>query len=161
MHQKESRDQKDVRTDVSKDVRPGTSAVVGETREWVTTDQPEVALDGVLTRRVVRTEPGGVSRLAAQDAAEVRIGVDDIGLGGASGRVDLGLHGWRAAIEGSPLAVGANDSEVSRQPNAGGILDICEEVLGGAVGIDIGEEVRRFDGVTPGTSSSEVVCGGH
>ena len=160
-HQKESRDQKDIRTDESKDIRPGTSAVVGETRELVTTDQLEVALDGALTGRAVGTEPGSVSKRAARDAIEVRVGVGGIGLGGASGGVDLGLPGRRAPIEGSPLAVDASDSKVARQPNASRILDFGEEVLGGAIGIDIGEEVRWFDGVIPGTSSSKVVRSGY
>jgi len=146
--------------DVSIGVRCGTSAVVGETRVLVTIDQLVVALDGALARRVVGTEPGGVSRRATRDACKIRVGVGGIGLGAASGGVDLRLHGRRAAIEGSPLAVDASDSEAARQPNTSRILDIREKVLGSAIGINIGEEVRRFDGVIPGTSSCEVICGG-
>ena len=150
--QKESRDQKHIRTDVGKRVGFGTSAVVGETRVLVTVDQLVVALDGALTSRGVGAEPGGVSSRAARDACKIRVGVGGIGLGVSGGDVDLRLHGRRAAIEGSPLAVDASDSEVARQPNASRILDIGEKVLGGAIGINIGEEVRRLDGVIPGTS---------
>ena len=120
-----------------------------------------MALDDALISRAVGTEPGGISRPAARDRIKVRVGVDGIGLGGASGGVDLGLHGQRAPIEESPLGVGASDSEVARQPNASRILDFGKEVLGGAIGIDIGEEVRWFDRVIPGTSSSKVVCSGN
>ena len=79
----------------------------------MTTDQLVVALNGALTRRVVGTEPSGVSRPVARGGLKVRVGVGGIGLGGASDGVDLGLHGRRAAIEGSPLAVDASDSEVT------------------------------------------------
>ena len=127
----------------------------------MTIDQLEMTLDGALTRRAVDTEPGCVSRPAARDASKVGVGVCGIGLGGASGGVDLGLPGRRAPIEGSPLAVDASDSEVARQPNASRILDFGKEVLGDAIGIDIGEEVGWFDGVISGTSSSEVVRSGY
>lgn len=53
------------------------------------------------------------------------------------------------------------DRELSRELNAGSILDIGQEVIGGAIAVDIGEEVRWFDGVVPGTALSEVVRSGY
>lgn len=53
------------------------------------------------------------------------------------------------------------NGEVSREVNIGGILDGGEEVLGSAVSIDIGKEVRWLDRVIASASSSEVVGGGY
>jgi hypothetical protein len=55
--------------------------------------------------------------------------------------------------------VDAGDSEVTRELNLRRILDSGPEVLGGAVSIDIGEEVRWLDGVVSSARSSEVVRG--
>jgi len=54
--------------------------------------------------------------------------------------------------------VGAGDREVTRELDLSGTLDSGVEVLGDAVSTDVGEEVRRFDGIFPGTRLSEVVC---
>jgi len=56
--------------------------------------------------------------------------------------------------------VGAGDGEVTRELDLSNILNSCVEVLGGATSIDVGEEVRRLDGVVSSTRPGEVVWGG-
>ena len=148
---------KDIRTNEGEDARSGAGAVVGEARKLAAVDQLEVALDGVLARSGVGPEPGGVSDSAHRDTRKVRAGIAGINLGASSGSVDLRLPGWRTTNECGPLDVDAGDSEVSREPNLSGIFNSGEEVLGGAIRIDIGEEVRWLDGVVSSPSSSEVV----
>ena len=92
-------------------------------------------------RRGVGTEPGSVSERATRDTRKVRVGVSSIGLGASNGGVELQLPGRRAAGERRPLVVDASDSEVTRELNPSTILNSGEEVLWGAVSIDIGEEV--------------------
>ena len=56
---------------------------------------------------------------------------------------------------------GDRDGEVARELDLGSILDGRVQVLGGAIGVDVGEQVRRLDGVIPGTGFGEVVGGGN
>jgi len=56
--------------------------------------------------------------------------------------------------------VDAGDSKVTRELNLSNILDSGVEVLGGAINIDVGEEVRWLDGVVSSTRLSEVIRGG-
>jgi hypothetical protein len=53
--------------------------------------------------------------------------------------------------------VDAGDGEVSRELNCSNVLNVGVQVLGGAVSIDVGEQVRRPDGVV---SSSEIETDG-
>jgi len=136
---------KDIRTDVGEGVRISAGAVVGEAQKLAAVDQLEVALDGVLARSGVGAEPGGVSDSAHRDTRKVKVGVAGINLGADSGSVDLRLPSRRTTNECGPLGVDAGDSEVAREPNLSGIFNSGEEVLGGAIRIDIGEEVRWLD----------------
>jgi hypothetical protein len=51
-------------------------------------------------------------------------------------------------------------NEVAREFNHSNFLNGGVQVFGGAVDVDIGEEVRRLDGVVSSARSSEVVCSG-
>ena len=140
-------------------VDPG--AVVGGARESTAADKPEVVLDDVLAVSGVGTEPGSVSGGAVRDAPNVRVRFVSVGLGVSSGGVKLGLLGRRAAGEGCAIVIDAGDSEVARRFGLSNILNSHVNVLGGAVNIDTGEEVRWLDGVDPGTGSGEVVRSGN
>jgi hypothetical protein len=56
-----------------------------------------------------------------------------------------------------PLVVGMGDSGVTGEVDISSILNSGVGVTGGAISIDINEEVRRFDGVVSSTRLSEVV----
>ena len=56
--------------------------------------------------------------------------------------------------------MGAGDSEVTGELDLCNILNSGVEVLGGATGVDVGEEVRWLDGVVSSTRPGEVVRGG-
>ena len=118
-----------------------------------------MGLDGAGVRRGVGTEPGSVSGLAAGETHQVGVGIGSIVLGVGGGGVELRLPGRRATNEGGPLFVGTGDGEATREFNLG-VPNFGEQVLGGAIGIDVGEEVRWLDGVVSSASSSEVVCAG-
>ena len=51
----------------------------------------------------------------------------------------------------------AGDSEVTKQFNLGRIFNSGEQVLGSAIGIDVGEKVRWLDGIISSPGSGEVV----
>ena len=148
---------KDIRTDEGVDARSGAGAVVGEARKLAAVDQLEAVLDGPLARSGVGAEPGNISDRAPRDIPNVPEGVFGIDLGVGSGIVELRFPGRRTTDECGPLGVDAGDSEVSRELDLSGIFNSGEEVLGGAIRIDIGEEVRWLDGVVSSPSSSEVV----
>ena len=61
-------------------------------------------------------------------ACKGEVCVEGIELGDVSGADDHRLLDRQAALEVSPLAVDASDSEVARQLNAGSILDAGEEM---------------------------------
>ena len=71
------------------------------------------------------------------------------------------MAGQRVINERSSLAVGAGDSEVARQVDLSNILNSVVDVLESAVPIDVGKEVRRFDGVVPSTRLSEIIRSGN
>ena len=154
---------KDIRTDVGEDARISAGAVVGEARELIVPDLPEVVLGNVLTVRGVGAEPGGVSRRASQppDRLKVFEGDGGIFLGVGSGDVEVRLVFWRATGEGSPLIAAAGDGEITGERDLSNTLNGCVEVLEDAVGIDVGKKVRRLNGVVSSAGSSEVVRGGH
>jgi len=56
--------------------------------------------------------------------------------------------------------VDPRDGEVTRELDFNDILNTGVEVLEGAVSIDVGENVRRFDGIISGTRCGKIVCGG-
>ena len=146
-----------MRTGVSEGIGSRAGAVVGEAREVAAVDQPEVLLDGALARVSVGTEPGVVSERVPRDALNVIVRVAGVFLGVTSrghGEHPLGI---RAACEGFPLVVDAGDGEVARELNPSNILNSGAEVLGGTVGIDVGEQVRWLDGVGSSARSSKVV----
>ena len=82
---------KDIRTDVGVGAGGSAGAIVGEARELMAVDQPEVLLDGVLARSGVGTEPGLVSVGAARDTKKVRVSPGSVGLSASSSGVELRL----------------------------------------------------------------------
>jgi len=116
-----------------------------------------VALDGGLAIAVVGTEPGSVPGCGVRDTHDVRVGPIGIVFGVTGGCNNVRLLIIRAAVEGSPLAMCAGDGEVARELDPGSSLNGTVEVLGGAIGVDVGEQVRRLDGVISSARSSEVV----
>ena len=119
-----------------------------------------MGLDGARVGRGVITEPGSVSGLVTRETCHVGVGISSIVLGVGGGGVELRLHGRRATDEGGPLFVGTGDGEATREFNLGSVPNVGEQILGGAIGIDVGEEVRWLDGVVSSASSSEAVCAG-
>ena len=115
-------------------------AVVGEARESTGLNQLEVVLDDVLVISVGCSEPGSVSGRGARETFKVRVGVVGILLGAGGGSADRQLPGKRAAVELGPLVVDAGDSEITREFECGNTLNSGIEVLGGTIGIDVGEE---------------------
>ena len=146
-----------MRTGVAVGISGSASAVVGEGREVVAVDQPEVLLDAALPTIVIGTEPVDESFRAARDTLNVRVGLAGVILGITSGSFDENLLDIREARVVFPLVVGAGDSEVARELNASNILNSGVEVPGGTVRIDVGKQVRRLDGVGSRTGSSKVV----
>jgi len=151
---------KDIRTDIGVGARSGAGAVVGEAREWVASDQPVVVPDGVLASSGVGTEPGLVSARAARDIKKIRVGPAGVGLSVSGGGVELRLSDRCAADEASSLFVGARDGKGTGEFEFSDIHNSGVEVLGGAITIDIGEQVRWLNGVLSRSGFGEVVCGG-
>ena len=69
-----------MRTDVGERSRVSASTIIGEARVFAAADQFEVVLDSALARSGVSTEPSAVSRRAARDTRNVRVGVGSVGL---------------------------------------------------------------------------------
>ena len=69
----------------------------------------------------------------------------------------MSLLGRRAAHVGDPFIVDAGYGEVTRELDLGEILNSGIQVLGGAIGVYVGEQVRRLDGVVSSARLSEVV----
>lgn len=64
-------------------------------------------------------------------------------------------------MEASPLVVDAGDGGNTGELDLGNGTHGGVEVFGGAIVIDIGEEVRSLDGVLSSARFGEVVCVGH
>jgi hypothetical protein len=130
----------DIRTDEGvSGVR--AAAVVAEAREITIADQLEAILDGGDARSVVGAEPVSVPVRAARDAHSISVGVESEALGASSRAVELRLHGRRTAVEAGSFFVDAGDGEVTKELNRSSILNSGVQVLGGAVSINVGEEV--------------------
>jgi len=56
--------------------------------------------------------------------------------------------------------VDPGDSEGTRELDFNDPLNSAVEVLEGAVSTNVGEKIRRFDGIISGTRRGEIVCGG-
>ena len=147
----------DVRTGVSEGIGSSAGAVVGEAREVAAVDQPELLLDGALARVSVGTEPGVVSDRVPPNALNVIVRLAGVFLGVTTRGHAEYLLDIRATRVGFPLTVDARDGEVARELNSSNILNSGAEVLGGTVGIDVGEQVRWLDGVGSSARSSKVV----
>ena len=119
-----------------------------------------MVLDGALARSGVGPEPGLVSVRAARDTKKVRVSPGGVGLSAGGGGVDLRLSGQRATREGSPLLVDPGGGQVTRELDLNDTLNSGVEVLRSAISIDVGEQVRRLDGVVSGSGFGEVVSGG-
>ena len=104
-------------------------------------DRFEVVPDGILPANVEGAEPGLVSRRGARDTINVSVGLTGVSLGAINGILEEDLFDPRAAREGSPLVVGAGDCEIARELNLSNILNCGVEVLGGAIRIDVDEQV--------------------
>ena len=146
-----------VRTHVGEGIRLGAGAIVGEAREPLAVDQPEVVLDDLPARLGEGTEPGLVSVRAGPESLNVRVGLSGVILGVLSGGFDDLLLGPRAGRVADPLVVGPGDGEVAGEPDLGNILNSGANILGGAISVDVGEQVRRLDGVVSSARSSKVV----
>jgi len=147
-----------IRTNEGVPFIPSAGAVVGVARESSRFDQPEGVLDDFLVIGEGCTEPGGVSGRLAREVLKVGVGVVGIILGARNSVADRHLVGKRATGELRPLVVNAGHSEVTREFECRNALNGGTEVLGGTIGVDVGEEARRFDGVLSCARPSEVVC---
>ena len=148
-----------IRTDVGVGARSGTGAVVGEARELMAADQPEVVLDDVLTSGGIGPEPGLVSVRPTRDTKKVRVSTAGVGLSVTGSGVELRLPDRRAADEAGALFVGARDGEGTGEFEFSHILDGSVEVLGSPIAINVGEQVRWLDGVVSRSGFGEVVSG--
>ena len=141
---------KATRTDIGVNAGLVARTGVAEARKIAAIDQPEVGLDCVRVIGIGYTEPGGISERARRSCTEthnVIIRLAGITLGVGSGLVDLRLLDERAATVGSPLIVDAGDGECTRQVDINNIFNSGVEIIGSAISVDVGEEVRRLDGV--------------
>ena len=118
-----------------------------------------MAHDGALARASIYTKPRSVSGPAARDIQKVREGIAGICLSMSSGDPDLHLHLRRTADGDKPPIVGTGDSKVAREVHLSNILNCGVEVVGGAISIDVGEEVGWLDEVVSSAGLSEVVRG--
>jgi hypothetical protein len=89
----------------------------------------------------------------------VPIGISGVGFCVRCSGVQLCLLRGGAAGEGSTLLF-ARNGEAARHVDIRGII-FGVDVDGGAGSIDVGEEIRRLDGVHTLTGASEVVCRRH
>jgi hypothetical protein len=85
------------------------------------------------------TKPRSVSGTAVRGIHKVREGFTGICLSTSSGSPELELHLRRAADGGEPPVVGTGDSEVARKVHLSNVLNCGVEVVGGAIGVDVGE----------------------
>lgn len=136
-------------------------AVVGEVRESIAVDRPEPVLDGALARIGVGTEPELVSGRDLRQRRDVIIGVVRMFLGSGSGGGNHPLVVRRAALVVTSLVVNTGDGKIARKLDLSNILNSCVEVFEGSVSVEVGEQVRRFDGIVSSAGSSEVVGIGH
>ena len=152
---------KAIRTNVGRGSRiVAGAAIVGEAREAITVDRSEDVLDGVLVVRIGSTEPGIIPRRAAQaprHPQKIGVGLAGIVLGVGSGVVDRSLLVRRAADVASPFVVDAGDSEGTGEVDPSNVLNGGVQVFGRAICIDVGEQIRRLDGIVSGPTFSEVV----
>ena len=119
-----------------------------------------MVLDDVFAMLGVGTEPSSISGRAARDTSEVRVGAGGVCLGISSGGDELCLLAGRTAVVGSPLVVDTGDSEGTKQLDLNNILNGGVEAPWGTISTDVGEDVRRLDGVVSSARSGEVVCSG-
>ena len=119
-----------------------------------------MALDDSLEKRAGVTEPGGESGLGTRDSDHMREGIGSIVLSICGGGVELRLLSRRAIGKEGSLVVDTGDGEVTRDVNLDSIPNGGEQVLRGAIGIDVGEEVRWLDGIASGASLGEAVRAG-
>ena len=134
-----------VRTDVGRTIRHGAGTVVGEAREFVAADLPEVGFDNGPANNIIGAEPGPVSVRVARHTLNVRVGFTGIGLGTINGIVKEHPLEPFAAREGRPLIVDAGDSEVARELNLCNTRNSSVEVLGSPVSIHVSEQGRWLD----------------
>jgi len=72
------------------------------------------------------------------------------------------IHNQVHLIRSSIESINCDTYEARRGPGSTALrktLNSSVEVIGGAIGIDVGEQVRWYDGVFSGTGSSEAVRG--
>jgi len=130
-----------MRTDEGRASRNGAGTVITEAREFVVVYLPEVVFDGGPARISVGAEPGPVSARVARHTLSVRVGFAGEGLGTFDGVFEEHPFDPSAAREGSPLIVDAGDSEVAKELDLCNILNGGAEVLEGAIGINVSEQV--------------------
>ena len=149
----------DMRTDFGKVVNCRAFAtVVGELVEWIVLDLRKAIQNGLVTSRVIGTEPGLVSGRTSRDTLKVSGGRSGIFLGLLIRSMNLDLLFDRTPSVGSPLLVDMPEGgNITRKLGLGNSLNRGVYVLRGAIGVDVSEEVRWFDGVVSDTGSNEVV----
>ena len=126
-------------------------------------DRLEDGLDGVLVICIGCTEPGIIPPRAAhalRHTQKVRVRLAGIVLGIGSGVVNRSLPVRHAAVVVSPFVVDAGDSEGTGEVDLSNGLNCGVQVFGRAICIDVGEQVRRLDGIVSSPTFSEVVRGG-
>ena len=138
-------------------------ADVDEVQDRRGTDPQEVVLDDC--REITkRAEPTTVSIRGALETPDIIIGLISIGFGTVGGLDDIRYIICRAVpkLEAVPLVVAPpGDSEVARELNLDDTHNSRVEVLECATSIDVGEQIRRFDGVVSSTRASEIVRSRH
>ena len=149
---------KATRTDVANDVRLVTVADVSEGRHWSSSDQPEVSLDDSRTNFFEGAQPLAGSGRAALGIPQVIKGAHNKDIC-AFGAGDERIHLFRrAAEERSPLVKGRRgDSKITGEFDPSDIPNSRVERLEGPITIDVGEAIRRFDGVASTTGASEII----
>ena len=120
-------------------VRIGTVAGEGEVREIIAPEVREDSLDGRRASSVMCTEPAFVCGLGTS-GLKVTDGRGDILPGRPKGAKKAFPLGERAGLEYG-LMQRMGSGEITGELDVGHILNIRVEVLGGAIGIGVGEEI--------------------
>ena len=153
------------RTDKSKECWITSSADESEAPDWIVTHLEEVVLDDFLARDGVRTEPVTISNRSEPERFEVIVGFFSIEIGAESGFRDSQLLVSPAfVVPGFQVALVVDmpgDCENPGELDLSDILNNRVEVLEAAISIDVGEQIRWFDGVVSSTRSSEIVRSRH
>lgn len=116
----------DLRTDHANGAIELAATVVGVSQEIIATDLREGKHDGCMASLVVVAEPGFEYGPGTRGFQNVFGGLGGIRIRSLSSSSNLLLLLGRAAFEMQPrFRVGLRDSEITREPDVGFILNIC------------------------------------